>query len=175
MSNNKTPDVFTNLDWLALYAFTAFVFFQFSNSSMGANANITNNVFDAIDAQRGGTNTGIRPPPGWLFGVIWTVLYALIVATTMLVWRSNKVLSRYTYDSLLALLYINIVLNKLWSSLFFGQALYLLAFIDAVLLIISALIVAGILANNDMWLPFWLYIPYCVWLIVAIILNSQFL
>jgi len=54
-------------------------------------------------------------PPGWLFGPVWTVIYALIAIAGWLVWRSEG------FGLLLAVWAAQLVFNMAWSWLMFGQ------------------------------------------------------
>jgi benzodiazapine receptor len=112
----------------------------------------------------------VRPdwaPPPEVFGPVWTVLYALMGVAAWLVWRIGG--SRHSRAAL-ALFVAQLVLNSLWSWLFFGWHLGALAFADIMLL--WALIVATLLA-------FWrlrplagaLLVPYLLWVSFAAALN----
>src|SRR5215218_5154825 len=67
-------------------------------------------------------------PPSWLFGPVWTVLYAMIAVAGWLVWRKvgfGKAIAVYTAQ---------LVLNAMWTPLFFGGDRFGLAFADIVAL-----------------------------------------
>ena len=106
------------------------------------------------------------PPPG-LFGPVWTVLYALMGIAAWLIWRVGGFRAARTA---LTLFLVQLVVNALWSWLFFGWHLGALAFADIVLLWV--LIVATLFA-------FWrirplagaLLIPYLLWVSFASVLN----
>ncbi len=69
-------------------------------------------------------------PPGWVFPVVWTILYTLMGIAAYLVWESDS------EDKQLALtLYgIQLFLNGIWSVIFFRWQMYFLAFADLLLL-----------------------------------------
>jgi len=106
-------------------------------------------------------------PPGWIFGPVWTVLYALMAIAAWLVWRSGGFRANRTA---LSIFLVQLALNSLWSWLFFAWNRGALAFIDIVLLWV--LIVATLIS-------FWrvrplagaLLIPYLLWVSFASILN----
>lgn len=56
-------------------------------------------------------------PPGWVFGPVWTLLYILMAVAAWLVWRERGV---RPVRGALALYAVQLVLNGLWSPLFFG-------------------------------------------------------
>lgn len=112
----------------------------------------------------------VRPdwsPPAYVFGPVWTFLYALMGIAAWLVWRERGFRSaRYA----LALFLLQLAVNALWSWLFFGWHLGALAFADIVLLWL--LIVATLVS-------FWrikplaalLLVPYLLWVSFASALN----
>jgi len=112
----------------------------------------------------------VRPawaPPSWIFGPVWTVLYALMGIAAWLVWR---VADSRAVRVPIALFLLQLMLNALWSWLFFRWHQGALAFADILLLGVS--IVGTIIA-------FWkirrlagaLLIPYLLWVIFASALN----
>lgn len=108
----------------------------------------------------------VRPdwaPPAWLFGPVWTTLYALMAVSAWLVWRANGFrLARPA----LTLFIVQLAANALWSWLFFVWHLGGAAFGEV--LVLWALIVATVIA-------FWrhntlagaLQIPYLLWVTFA--------
>jgi tryptophan-rich sensory protein len=100
-------------------------------------------------------------PPAWLFGPVWSVLYALMGIAAWLVWRSPAL-----KKMALSLFAVQLAVNALWSWLFF--AWHLGAFAAVEVLILLALIVATITA-------FWrishlaalLLVPYLLWVSFA--------
>jgi benzodiazapine receptor len=109
---------------------------------------------------------GWAPPP-WLFGPVWTVLYALMGVAAWLAWRAGGLRAA---RGALTLFLLQLALNALWSWLFFGWHRGALAFADIVLLWI--LIVATVIA-------FWrlralagaLLVPYLLWVSFASVLG----
>jgi tryptophan-rich sensory protein len=106
-------------------------------------------------------------PPAWVFGPAWTVLYTMMAIAAWLVWREPA--SARTRTALV-LFMLQLVLNVLWSWLFFGWGLGLASVIEIVLLWVS--IAATIMA-------FWrirrlagaLLLPYIAWVTFAAALN----
>lgn len=109
-------------------------------------------------------------PPGWLFGPVWTLLYTMMAVSLWLVWKSEKNQRRKV---LLIVFAAQLLLNALWSPLFFGNHLMLIALIDIVLL--AGLILAFIfLAFKELKLASLLMIPYLSWVAFATYLNTGF-
>jgi translocator protein len=112
----------------------------------------------------------VRPdwaPPGYLFGPVWTVLYALMGISAWLVWRIDGFRAA---SSALTLFLVQLIVNALWSWLFFAWQLGAVSFADIVLL--WALIVATLIAFARISpLAAALLIPYLLWVSFAAVLN----
>jgi len=104
-------------------------------------------------------------PPSWLFGPVWTVLYATIAVAGWLVWRrAGWVPAAHGVYA------VQLVLNMLWSPLFFGAGLLGLAFAE--ILLLAALIVATIVLFARVGrLAAVLLVPYLAWVGFASALN----
>ncbi|GAA4409978.1 TspO/MBR family protein [Quisquiliibacterium transsilvanicum] len=112
----------------------------------------------------------VRPawaPPGWAFGPVWTVLYLLMAIASWLVWRERDSGHRRLG---LALFFVQLGANALWSWLFFSWRNGALAFAEV--LVLLALIAATIAV-------FWrvrrlagvLMLPYLGWVCLATALT----
>ena len=66
-------------------------------------------------------------PPGWLFPVVWTVLFLLMGCASYLVRRSGRPIR--SVRRALLLYGVQLGFNFLWSILFFNLSLYLAAFL----------------------------------------------
>jgi translocator protein len=112
----------------------------------------------------------VRPtwaPPAWLFGPVWTFLYAAMAVAVWLVWRVRTGSGRRT---VLALFVTQLAVNALWSWLFFAWRLGAAAFVDIVVLWI--LIVATLVAFYRIRpLAGLLLVPYLAWVSFAAVLN----
>ena len=103
-------------------------------------------------------------PPSWIFGPVWTLLYLLIGISLYLVWIKKYDKTSFVFFG------IQLVLNALWSILFFGLKMPLYAFIEIVLLWAAILItiVYFYIINKT---SAYLLIPYILWVSFAAILN----
>ena len=98
-------------------------------------------------------------PPGYVFGIVWPILYLLMGITA---WR--------TFEIIKNLFYVQLFLNAIWSWLFFSFHLPLISLIDIWLLIyININIVYKALKIDK--LAGLLYVPYILWLLFASYLN----
>lgn len=104
-------------------------------------------------------------PPNWAFPAVWTILYMMIAVSGWLVWREAG-LAAVPFG----VYGVQLVLNGLWSGLFFGLRRPGLALLD-----IAALWLAVAL-NIAVFAPIspaaaWLLAPYLAWVTVAAALN----
>jgi len=104
-------------------------------------------------------------PPSWLFGPAWTVLFITMAISAWLVWRRVELT---TVPMLLFL--IQLLLNILWSGLFFALRSPGLALLEIVLLWWAILAVA--ISSWKVFPPAgWLLLPYLAWVTFAAALN----
>ena len=110
------------------------------------------------------TKPGLAPP-GWLFPVVWTILYILMGIASYLVLTSGK-----PNNYALTVYGIQLVFNFFWSIIFFNLELYLFAFIWLVLLWL--LILKTTLLFYQISKPAgYLMVPYLLWVTFAGYLN----
>ena len=109
-------------------------------------------------------------PPDWLFGPIWTVIFAFWAMAAYLGWRQAP--DGASRQSAMASLAFNGFLNILWSALFFRLRHPDWALIEVVLLWLS--IVLAMVALRRCSKPAaLLLLPYLDWVSVAAALNSE--
>ena len=103
-------------------------------------------------------------PPNWLFGPAWTLLYLLIAIAG---WR---VFVHARSGLLMKVWWLQLVLNFLWSPVFFGLQLIgpAVAVIAALLATILAFIVMAWRVER---MAAWLFVPYAAWVAFAATLN----
>jgi benzodiazapine receptor len=109
-------------------------------------------------------------PPNWIFGPVWTALYAMMGIAAYLVYEKgmkNKEVRRA-----LAVFAGQLLLNTLWSIVFFGAHMILTAAVVIVLLWVG--ILASILLFRRISRPAaYLLAPYILWVSFATVLNSS--
>ncbi len=107
-------------------------------------------------------------PPAWVFGPVWTTLFALMGIAAFLVWK--KGLERKSVKIALSIFVGQLVLNTLWSIIFFGLHSPGGALVEIVFLWLA--ILATIIAFARVSKPAaWLLLPYILWVSFAIYLN----
>ena len=105
-------------------------------------------------------------PPNWLFGPVWTLLYVLIGVAGWRIWRRDR------RSVLMKLWWVQLVLNFLWSPVFFGvQSIGgAMAIILALLAVIVAFIATALREDR---IVAWLFVPYAIWVAFASLLNGS--
>lgn len=107
-------------------------------------------------------------PPAWVFGPVWTTLFALMGIAAFLVWREG--LERKSVKIALGIFIGQLVFNTLWSIIFFGLHSPGGALVEIVFLWLA--IAATIVAFARIFKPAaWLLLPYILWVSFAIYLN----
>lgn len=107
-------------------------------------------------------------PPGWLFPIVWGILYVLMGISLYLV--ANSKARDYEKQPAYAVFGLQLFLNLIWSPVFFSLRQYILSFIILVLLWIS--IIAMIIIFKRISKPAGLLqIPYLLWVTFAGYLN----
>ncbi len=109
-------------------------------------------------------------PPNWLFGPAWGILYILMGISLYLVWMKgvNKV------KNSLIIFGIQLLLNALWSIIFFGMRNITFAFIEIILIWIFILLTIIEFYKIDKRASY-LLIPYILWVSFATVLNFYIL
>jgi translocator protein len=107
-------------------------------------------------------------PPDWLFGPVWTVIFALAALSGVIAWR--KAPNRTAREWILALFALNGFLNILWSLLFFRLKLPDWALMEVVALWLSILLPIVVLARFSRSASV-LLVPYLAWVTFAGVLN----
>lgn len=104
-------------------------------------------------------------PPGWLFPIVWTILYILMGIASYLVVTSQK-----PNRGALTVYAVQLAFNFIWPFLFFNMEMYLPAFAWIVilwLLILATTLLFGRISK----LAGYLFVPYLLWVAFAGYLN----
>ena len=105
-------------------------------------------------------------PPGWLFGVVWPILYILMGIGAAMIAQTDK----FKGENALTVYGTQLFFNFFWSIIFFNLQAFLFSFIWLVILFV---LVAYMIYEFYKIKPFaaYLQIPYLVWLLFAGYLN----
>jgi tryptophan-rich sensory protein len=150
---------------LALIAFLAISFGVAALGGFSTIANVNGWYADAAKA--------FWTPPDLVFGPVWTVLYTLMSVAAWLVWRERD---RRMVRPALTVYVVQLVLNAIWTPLFFG--LYPMIGVSALWIALVVIVAIDAMVLVTM-LRFWpvrrlaaaLLIPYWAWVLYASTLN----
>ena len=98
-------------------------------------------------------------PPGYIFGIVWPILYFLM-----------SISAYRAFSSIKNLFYIQLILNTIWSWLFFSFHMPLISLIDINLLIFLNIFILFKMLKVDIFSGV-IYLPYIMWLVFASYLN----
>jgi benzodiazapine receptor len=107
-------------------------------------------------------------PPGWVFAPVWTILYALMGLAAYLVY--DKGLKRDDVRKALAVFAVQLILNALWSIVFFGAHMILGAAVVIVLLWVMVVATISLFSRISKAAAY-LLVPYILWVSFATVLN----
>jgi len=116
-------------------------------------------------------STLVKPalnPPAWVFGPVWMILFALMGISAFLIWK--KGLDRKDVKIALGIFIGQLILNTLWSIIFFDLHSPEGAFIEIIFLwlaIIATIIAFAKISKSATWL----LLPYILWVSFAGYLN----
>ena len=108
-------------------------------------------------------------PPNWVFGPVWITLYTLMGISLYLVWNKKK-----NVKIPLTLFSIQLILNSIWSIIFFGLQNPFYALIEIIILWIMILLTIISFYKISKKASF-LLLPYIIWVTVATFLNYYIL
>ena len=141
-------------------------------------AGIIGSVFTTPAISSGWYSTLVRPalnPPAWVFGPVWTTLFALMGTSLFLIWKEHP----YILENVrmlriwkigIAAFVVQLFLNATWSIIFFGLHSPGAAFLEIIFLWLA--ILATIVAFAKISKPAaWLLLPYILWVSFAAYLN----
>ena len=130
----------------------------------GLSALLTMNAMETFST----VNQPPLSPPAWLFPVVWTALFLLMGLASCLVATGDA--RRTEISAALTVYALQLVVNFLWSPIFFNRQAYLLAFLWLVLLWVLIFITLRRFAVISPTAG-WLLVPYLVWVTFAGYLN----
>jgi len=105
-------------------------------------------------------------PPNWVFAPVWTVLYVLIAVAG---WRTFE---RDRSSWPMKLWWAQLVLNFLWSPVFFAAHRIGLALL-VILLLLAAILAFLVMSWRQSRVAAWLFAAYAAWVAFAAVLNGS--
>ena len=108
-------------------------------------------------------------PPDWAFGVVWPILYVMMGVSAFLIW--GKGLDKREVRTAMGLFILQLVLNGLWTPIFFGLHMIGFALVDIVLLW-AAILITILAFRRISKTAAYLLVPYILWVSFAVALNG---
>ena len=143
-------------------SFIVFAFVTFSASFIGSIATITSKEPWYSSLIKSGLN-----PPDWVFAPVWTTLYLFMTVAIWSAWHKN-----YKDLNLVYIYLMHLFFNTTWSIIFFVFHNIFAALINLIIIIIF-IIILMIKYKKISNLSFILMIPYLLWCIYALTLNTS--
>ena len=140
-----------------------FILLTFSFAGIGAMASVS------AGAMYGHIVKPTWAPPAYLFGPVWTCLYAMMAFASWLVWREHK---RMRVSMGIKVYAIHLVFNALWSWLFFGWGRADFAMLNIIFLWGLVLWLTCCYWRINRWAGS-LMLPYLLWVSFASVLNGS--
>lgn len=117
-------------------------------------------------SEYGALNRPPLSPPGWLFPVVWTILFILMGIASYLVWESTET-GRATA---LTVYGVQLAVNFLWSIVFFRLHRHAMA-VGILVVLWILIIITMALFSRFRKAAAWLLLPYLLWVSFAAYLN----
>lgn len=156
-----SSDATRSLPWGAMALFAAAVIFLGFLSGQAAGSTEDNSWFQTLTKPA-------WQPPGAVFGIVWTLLYALLGGAAAIVWASGHPARRQA----LLLFGAQLAANLTWSPLFFTANRILPALLLLVTIWVLALLTTLAFGRIDRRAA-WMLVPYMAWLSYATVLNLR--
>ena len=158
ISKKHHPTKNSKIDWKILIASFILVYLVAFFGSMITNQSVNSSWYDHIKPS--------ITPPDFIFPIIWNLLFIFIAVSLYLAFVHSK----RSHVKIMSIFGINLILNLLWSILFFGLRNPRLAFYDIILLwisIIGMIFTTWSISKKSSLL----LIPYLLWVSFAMYLN----
>ena len=112
-------------------------------------------------------NKPVFSPPQWVFAPVWSILYILMFASIVIVGKNTPV---YLKPAAISIFLLQLVLNLIWTPMFFIHHKIKNALFICITLTITVLFMIILFAQIST-IAALLLIPYLIWLILASALN----
>lgn len=109
-------------------------------------------------------------PPGYVFGIVWTILYFLLGVFVWFLIVNKKMEPHFWY--VLVAYVINLSINYMWTTVVFKWK-YPKIGVYMLTILLGTTIFMTVLTDNKLRAS--LLVPYMTWLIYALILNIELL
>jgi len=115
-------------------------------------------------------------PPNWLFGPVWSTLFIIIGISAYLIWRKKDQIAHF--PRIIAIYFIQLILNLAWSFLFFYNHLIGAALIEIFALLLAIVVNAICFYRVDkvaglLFIPYFLWVSFAAFLTYNIFILNQ--
>ena len=110
-------------------------------------------------------NKPLLSPPGFIFPIVWSILY-ILMGVSYYLYRVNG----YDNDKLKKVYYGQLIVNLLWSIIFFGLKWYFISILWTILLDVLVIYLIY-LYFKEYKISGYLNIPYLIWILFATYLT----
>ena len=107
-------------------------------------------------------------PPSWVFGPVWTILYAMMGISFFLIWTNKSQVPKKRQT--IIVFFTQLLLNAIWSPIFFGMRSPFTGLVVIIILWIFILLTMFNFYKISKTAGL-LLIPYFIWVSSATILN----
>lgn len=125
-------------------------------------------TFSAIPTWYATLNKPFFSPPNWVFGPVWTILYALMGISIWLIWQQG--IKKKKVKLAIQFFAVQLALNFIWTPIFFGLKSPLLALPVIAAMWMFILLTIKRFYPLSKWAAYML-IPYLLWVSFASLLN----
>jgi tryptophan-rich sensory protein len=125
-------------------------------------------TFSAISTWYTGLNKPFFSPPNWIFGPVWIILYTMMGISAYLVWQRG--VKKVPVSQALNIFALQLILNALWSIIFFGMKSPPAAFLEILILWVFIVKTIQRFSKLSQTAAYLLY-PYLAWVSFATVLN----
>ena len=101
-------------------------------------------------------------PPGIVFPIVWNILYLLMSIA--------GIIAKNEDENNIKIYYFQLILNALWTPIFFTLKLYFPALIELIILLITVICMTNRYKEYNR-VTLYLLLPYIAWLLFALYLN----
>lgn len=103
-------------------------------------------------------------PPGYLFGIVWPILYTLLAIAGYLLWQNRLLVT------LRLVFIVQMLINWSWTTVFFRWHWMMMSWMMIIAMIVLSSAISMQSYCRDRRIS-WLFVPYQVWLLFACYLN----
>ncbi|MHC4597066.1 MAG: TspO/MBR family protein [Planctomycetota bacterium] len=128
-------------------------------------------TMDSAKTWYAGLSRSSLTPPDWAFGIVWPVLYILMGTSAFLIWNAG--VDKIQVRVALGVFAFQLLLNGIWTPIFFGLHLIGLALVEIVFLWAAVLTTIFAFRKVSKTAAV-LLLPYILWLSFAVFLNACF-